>query len=210
MRRALRQIDDATALPAGQGLKAVSVGDRLFFVSGNGRIIIEGRAFDAWTGEELQSMGDARRAANTIDFEGMGVDLADLDPLAVGDGSRRVVVFASPTCGQCRALVRHIRANEALAEYRFQFLLVPQDKAAGPLVRRFACVDDGRARRALLTAAPESLPRPTPDCEAPGLRRRVATTYLMGIKELPTVVAPSGRLHRGLPDDLTRWLEEQQ
>lgn len=212
VRQAVRRIGDAVALPAGQGVKAVSVAGRLFFVSGNGRLIIEGAAHDAWTGNQIVTAKDARRMANFIEFDKMKVSVSDLAPLSFGKAAsdKRVVIATDPNCPQCRKLLNDIRAESQLAkEMRFDILLIPKDQASGQEVRRYFCTaDQKKALQALFAGKPSDLPTADGECAGDelSLRKRIATMYLLGLRKVPTVIAPNGRIHTGVPTDLSEFI----
>lgn len=216
IRRAMREVRDAVALPSGQGMKAVTVGTRMFFVSGNGRLIVEGAAYDTWTGNPVSSIEDARRMANFIDFNDMKVSMADLDPLSFGNGgeNKRVVMVTDPLCKECRMLLERIKARPELAQaYQFDVLLLPKSQASGQTVRRYFCADDETAAlKALFAGRAVRLPNPDANCmdKEIALRKRIATMYLLGLKKVPTVIAPNGRVHEGVPNDLLGFLEENR
>lgn len=214
IRKAMSQLQDAVALPSGKGMKAIKLGTRLFFVSGNGRLIIEGAAYDTWTGNAVSTMDQAKRMANFIAFDEMKVSLSDLDPLSFGNGGeqKRVVVATDPLCKECRMLLDRIKNRPQLVkDYQFEILLLPKSQESGPTVRRYFCADDEvKALKALFAGRAVRLENPDQSCMSKeiALRKRIATMYLLGLKKMPTVIAPNGRVHAGVPSDLTGFLEE--
>lgn len=214
VQKAVSQVRGAVALPAGDGVKALQIGGRLFFVSGNGRLIVEGAAYDTWTGREVTTMDEARRMANYIDFDELKVSLDQLDPLSFGNGGteKRVVLATDPNCPQCRKLFDTIQQRPQIAQqFQFDVLLLPKSQQDGQAVRRYFCHDDeAEALKALFAGDAARLPAPDQSCQEKelSLRKRIATMYLLGLKKVPTVIAPNGRVHAGVPDDLEGFLQE--
>ena len=204
--QALRQIEATRPLP-GASFSAVKVTGRqdLYFLSGDGRILIKGSAYDLWSGRSLTTLADVERAATRIDLKGFATIWPQLDPLTLGEGPGTVVAFVSPGCPLCRSLID--QALELTDRYRFLLLPIPAGGDSAALVRGLACAKDRKAAEAAwlrhsFTAATAQ----KPVCDLEPVQRRVITAQLLGIKAVPWIVRPDGALSEGMPPDLAAWL----
>jgi thiol:disulfide interchange protein DsbC len=204
----LRGIDGMRRLPV-QGVQMVRAGERVLFVSANGRYVFTGPAWDLWHGAALDSLDTAGRLADRIDLQRLRLDPKALGAFQLGKGEGEVVIFVDPRCPHCRDLMSRL---PALAE-RYRFLLVPLP-VLGPdsedAVARLGCLatsDAAAARDALLNDKADELPAPTPGCGQAPAQRALVTAQLLGIAGVPYLIAPDGRLWQGVPEDLKAWLE---
>jgi thiol:disulfide interchange protein DsbC len=208
IRELLRGISGMQRLPVA-GVQMVAAGERVLFVSANGRYVFTGPAWDLWHGARLQTLDEAARLAERVDLKRLGLDPAALGALDLGTGERDVVVFVDPRCPHCRRLMDQL---PSLGErYRFRLVplpvLGPESEAA---VVRLACLaeqDPSAARDALLAETLEGLPAPTGTCGQAPVQRALVTAQLLGIAGVPYLIAPDGRLEQGVPEDLEAWLE---
>lgn len=100
---ALASLDSSTQMPSplGQidelvsvvpGLKAVQSADKLLFMSDNGRFVIDRTIYDVWSKKALHTIDSIRLAAEHIDLQQLGLNLAELSPIVYGECSRDVLV----------------------------------------------------------------------------------------------------------------------
>ena len=204
----LRGIQGMQRLPVA-GVQMVQAGERVLFVSANGRYVITGPAWDLWHGAKLESLEEGARLAERIDLERLGLDPASLGALDLGSGKRDVIVFLDPLCPHCRELLSQL---PGLSEnYRFRLVplpvLGPDSEAA---VARLGCLaerDPVAAREAQLADTLDELPVPEGACGQAAGQRALVTAQLLGIAGVPHLIAPDGRLQQGVPTDLEAWLE---
>ena len=191
------------------GMQMVQAGERVLFVSANGRYVFTGPAWDLWHGAKLETLEEGARLAERIDLKRLGLDPATLGALDLGNGEREVIVFVDPRCPHCRSLLDEL---PGLAE-RYRFRLVPLP-VLGPdsetAVARLGCLaeqDPAAAREALLADGLDELPAPEGTCGQTAAQRALVTAQLLGIAGVPYLIAPDGRLQQGVPADLEAWLE---
>jgi len=204
----LRGIQGMQRLPVA-GVQMVQAGERVLFVSANGRYVFTGPAWDLWHGARLESLEEGARLAERIDLERLGLDPESLGALDLGNGEREVIVFVDPRCPHCRSLLDQL---PGLAEvYRFRLVPLP---VLGPdsetAVVRLGCLaekDQAAAREALLSDTLDVLPAPADACGQAQAQRALVTAQLLGIAGVPYLIAPDGRLQQGVPVDLEAWLE---
>jgi len=207
----LQGIDGMRRLPV-QGIQMVQAGERVFFVSLNGRYAFLGPAIDLWHGEQLHALADADRLMGRIDPRRLRLEARDLGALDLGTGPREVLVFVDPQCPQCRALLDVLQrlGPSLLADYRFRLIPVGVlGKESIDQVVRLNCLaesDPKGAREILLRHRFETLPAPSGACGQGALQRALVTAQLLGLTQVPFLIAPDGRLHSGVPADLPAWL----
>ena len=204
----MRGITGMQRLPVA-GVQMVQAGERVLFVSANGRYVFTGPAWDLWHGARLETLEEGARLAERIDLKRLGLDPATLGALDLGSGESDVVVFVDPRCPHCRSLLDQL---PGLAE-RYRFRLVPLP-VLGPdsetAVARLGCLaekDQAAAREALLADGLDELPAPEGTCGQTAAQRALVTAQLLGIAGVPYLIAPDGRLQQGVPADLESWLE---
>jgi thiol:disulfide interchange protein DsbC len=208
IRELLRGIRGMQRLPVA-GVQMVEAGERVLFVSDNGRYVFTGPAWDLWHGAKIETLEEGTRLAARIDLKRLGLDPATLGALNLGSGASEVLVFVDPRCPHCRRLLELL---PALGE-RYRFRLVPLP-VLGPdsetAVARLGCLaekDPVSAREALLAGNTDQLPAPEGPCGQAPAQRALVTAQLLGIAGVPYLIAPDGRLQQGVPANLEAWLE---
>lgn len=199
------KIDGMVSLPV-TGIKAVESNGRIVFMSDSGRFVIDGTLYDAWSKKSLTSLDAIREASNTLDLSRLGLNMDDLNPLNLGEGKKKVVVFVDPRCPHCHELLK--QALLLTKDYTFQILPVP---VLGPdserQVRQLGCARDKKAATAaLLNGRIDNLEQDDA-CKLESMQRTLVTAQVLGIQGVPFMVASDGRISRGRPDDLAAWLE---
>ncbi|WP_328986288.1 thioredoxin domain-containing protein [Thiorhodovibrio winogradskyi] len=141
----------------------------------------------------------------------LGLDPADLGAINLGDqqaDTKRVWVFIDPLCPACQELLERLAQTETPAHV-IPLPLGGADSAQA--ARRLLCAPSPQAAQsALLEQSWSELPRPTSDCDTQPLVRALITARLLGIDSVPTLIAPDGRIQRGLPENLSAWLAGEQ
>lgn len=208
----MQGIDGMRRLPVA-GVHMVQAGERVFFVSTNGRYVFLGAAIDLWNGERLTSLAAADRWLERLDPARLKLDVGDLGALDVGEGDQEVRIFVDPQCGQCADLLDQIAALTPAERAPYRFRLIPLAVLGQPsvaIVVRLNCLaetDQARATDALLTHHFETLPGASGACGQGALQRALVTAQLLGIDRVPFLIAPDGRLQAGAPMNLRHWLQ---
>lgn len=157
-------------------------------------------------------MEEGARLAARVDLKRLGLDPASLGAIDLGNGKEDVVAFVDPRCPHCRSLLEKL---PDLAE-RYRFRLVPLPvlgRDSETAVVRLDCLaerDATAAREALLSGKVEALPEAAGTCGQSQAQRALVTARLLGIRGVPYLIAPDGRLQQGVPDDLEAWLEGKE
>jgi thiol:disulfide interchange protein DsbC len=207
----LRGIRGMQRLPVA-GVQMVDAGERVLFVSDNGRYVFTGSAWDLWHGAKLQTLEDGARLAARVDLKRLGLDPASLRAIDLGSGKEDVVAFVDPRCPHCRSLLEQL---PGLAE-RYRFRLVPLPvlgRDSETAVVRLDCLAESNpaaASEALLAGDVAALPEAASTCGQAPAHRALVTARLLGIRGVPYLIASDGRLQQGVPDDLEAWLEGKE
>lgn len=203
-----RGIAEMASMPGGPW-RAVRVegSDALYFISGNGRWVVKGEAYDLWAGAALLDFEAVRASTRTVAFAGLGDLWPGLAPVTFGTGETDIIVFADPRCPHCEALIRDLQPFAD--RYRILVLQIPLlGEDSGRIVRAVHCAADRDAARAAVLAGPRAAPlAPAASCDLGPLQRRLVTAELIGVRGVPFMVhGQTGRFVEGRPDDLAAWL----
>ncbi|NEX23226.1 hypothetical protein G3480_23495 [Thiorhodococcus mannitoliphagus] len=207
----MQGIEGMRRLPV-NGVQMVQSGERVFFVSTNGRYAFLGPAIDLWHGARLTSLAEADRLMGRIDRTRLKLDVRDLGALDLGAGAEEVWVFLDPHCPKCANLLDQLQALSPSQRAPYRVRLIPLGvlgQASLATAVRLNCLaesDPAAALEALLSHAFKTLPPAEGTCGQGALQRALVTAQLLGITQVPFLIAPDGRLHGGVPADLLAWL----
>jgi len=202
-------IEASLRLP-GTGVQILAVKDRVFYVGGPGRYVFTGPAWDLWHGVKLTSVSQAAELAGRVDLARLPLNAAALGAIERPGGQGAAAdhhaawIFIDPICPRCIALLKSVEDNQVPAHV---VLLALGGKESRTAARRLLCAPSPDAAwRALIDQAWGDLPEPAEDCDTQPLVRALIAAQLLGIEQVPLLIAADGRLHGGVPDDLTAWL----
>jgi thiol:disulfide interchange protein DsbC len=204
----LAAIEEMIAMPGGAWRAARGADGAVYFLSGNGRWVVRGEAYDLWQGERLRDFDAVRASTRVIRLQGLGRIWEDLAPIAFGTGPEELVVFTDPRCPVCEALLGRLRA--VADRYRIVVLQIPLlGDASGRIVRAVHCAADAdAARAAVFDGRPAAALVERPDCDGRPILRRLAAAQLIGLQGVPFMIhGRDGRFVEGAPEDLDAWLE---
>jgi thiol:disulfide interchange protein DsbC len=198
----------------GTGVQMLELAERVVYVAGSGRYAFTGAAWDLWHGERLDSVAQATALAARIDLRRMALDPAELGAFTIATSgsdaptqppaSAPVWVFVDPLCPECAALLAALEHSGTAAHV---VLLPVGGTGSLDVARRLLCAPSRDAAWSALTEQDwAGLPEPAADCDTEPLVRALITARLLGIASVPTLIAPDGRLQRGVPADLQAWL----
>jgi len=206
------RIEGMKALPI-TGLQMVKAGGKTFFLSNNGRFVLNGTLLDVWNRVAVAELEDVDKIANRIDLAKMKLKIDDLGPVTYGTGKAQAVVFVDPRCPYCGKVQKQMEALKA--RYTFKLVSVP---VLGPesqnLVLKLGCLlqtpAKDKARDALLHQAYDNLPSEIDaKCDREPMQRALVTAHLFGIEAVPFLIAPDGRTFKGAPENLADWLDDK-
>jgi len=206
------KIEGMKALPI-TGLQMIKAGGKTFFLSNNGRFVLNGTLLDVWNRVAVAELEDVDKIANRIDLGKMKLKIDDLGPVTYGTGKAQTVVFVDPRCPYCGKVQKQMEALKA--RYTFKLVSVPVlGQESQNLVMKLGCLLQTRAkdkaRDALLHQAYDSLPSEIDaKCNREPMQRALVTAHLFGIEAVPFLIAPDGRTFKGAPENLGDWLDNK-
>jgi len=206
-------IEAMKALPI-DGLQMVKANGKTFFISRNGRFVIDGKLYDTWSRESITNINQVDEVANKIDLQKMKLKVDDLGPVTVGTGKPQVVIFVDPRCSFCAKVQQQL---EGLKEqYTFKLIPLPVlGKESQVLVNKIGCLlqtkDKVKAQTYLLHQEFDALPAEiSSDCSREPMQKAYITAQLFGINAVPFLIAADGRTFKGAPENLAAWLVNKQ
>jgi thiol:disulfide interchange protein DsbC len=179
------------------------------YLAGGGRYAFTGPAWDLWHGVELQDVAQASALAGRLDRDRLPLDALDLGALPLNTdilAEDSLWVFVDPLYPAGLELLAELQAAAIPA----QVVVLP---VGGPesldAARRLRCAASSEgALTALIGREIATLPAPANDCDTQPLVRALITARLLGVEQVPLLIAPDGRLQQGVPADLAAWLGE--
>jgi len=178
-------------------------------LSANGRYVLTVALYDRWTKRYVATVGDADYSVSHLDFDVVGLNIDDLAPDIMGQGSRKVTVFADPAGDNDVAMLRELMGNATVRDqFMIQVVFVPtRSQRSIALTKQLACLPKNVGLKAVLAGVTKTLPKGPDRCNGfIALQKRVATATLVGVNATPYLVAPNTRIHAGRPDDVVQWL----
>ena len=175
-----------------KGLYEVMVGANIFYVSEDGRYLIQGRMFDLVAKKDLTEERLAIAKAvliNAVPKDEMIIFKAPMQKYVIN-------VFTDIDCGYCRKL--HSEIDQYMAEgITVQYLFFPRAGKGSESYNKAVsvwCADD---RNAALTAAKSnSNPPATKTCKNP-VDAQMALGDELGVRGTPMMITPKGIVYPG-------------
>lgn len=183
-----------------------------YFISNDGRYIFQGRLYDVWNGEQIDSVEKLERFSDRVDLDHLGVRKEKLFSLNVGSGEKEVHVFVDPRCHHCRKLVRDIRSSGELREsHVFRVVITPvSSEQSRNRARKLWQVAQQNATRALDAFVANTVPDiELKDQSYPQLEYNILLAKALSIKSVPYIVSPDGRIRTGRPRHLEDFLQPE-
>ncbi len=173
------------------GLYEVTVGGNIFYVSGDGKYLIQGHLVDVAERRDLteEKLGGARKQA----LEKLGVDKMIVFKPKIGKYT--VSIFTDIDCGYCRKL--HSEIDQYMAEgITIQYLFFPRAGKGSDSYHKAVsvwCADD---RKAALTAAKKGDTPPVKTCDNP-VDEHMQLGEDFEVKGTPMIVTEKGNIFPG-------------
>ncbi|GAB6068563.1 DsbC family protein [Methylothermus subterraneus] len=185
-----------------QGLYEVTIGPRLYYVSPDGRFLIDGHLFDLKNRTDLTEakLANARKAAlDKIGEEAMIV-FAPAEPKAT------VTVFTDIDCGYCRKFHSQIQEYLNLG-IKVRYLFYPRAGKGSESYHKAVAVWCAKDRQAALTEAKQGKAIERRACDHP-VDRHLALAEEFGVQGTPTLITDRGELLPGYvpPPQLSAYL----
>lgn len=175
-----------------KGLYEVMAGADIYYVSENGRYLIQGRMFDLVDKKDLteEKLAIAKAALiNAVPQEEMIIFKAPMQKYVIS-------IFTDIDCGYCRKL--HSEIDQYMAEgITVQYLFFPRagkDSESYKKAVSVWCADDKNA--ALTAAKSNSNPPPEKTCKNP-VEAQMLLGDELGVRGTPMMISPKGFVYPG-------------
>ncbi len=196
---------DRIAPAAIAGLYEVVIGPHVFYVSADGKYMIQGDLMDLGTRKNLTE--PVRLAAQQAAIDGIGED--NMLIFSPEKPKHTITVFTDIDCGYCRKLHQEIgRLNELGIKVRY--LMFPRAGVNSHSYEKAVsvwCADDPKS--ALTTAKSGKEPE-AKQCDNP-VKEHMAMGQMIGVQGTPTIVMENGDILPGyVPADRLAAMLDQQ
>ena len=174
-----------------KGLYEVIVGANIFYVSEDGKYLLQGRLVDVAARKDLTEtkLNGTRKSA----IEKMGQ--ANMIVFKPKIPKYTVTIFTDIDCGYCRKL--HSELDQYLAQgITIQYMFFPRAGKGSDSYNKAVsvwCADD---RNAALTAAKKDQSLPTKTCENP-IDKHMQLAADFDVKGTPMIISESGNIYPG-------------
>lgn len=202
--------DNVVMLPV-SGMLAVEKNGKFAVISDNGRFIIQGKLYDTWSQKELETLDEARYAANYIPIDKAKMGFEDLAPMTIGTGSKAITMFADPACKFCKEIMEDARTS--LPEgYRLDVLMLPllTERSAARTQELHCAQDEVAAWKAAVKGDLNSplAQKPAGACAIDVIAKRRLTAQFIGARNVPFLIRDDGLTREGKPvEGLRAWIE---
>ncbi len=197
LRKALEQLlpnakpDSITPSPI-KGIYEVVYGSQLFYMTDDGRYILQGNLFDAAARKDIS---EPRRAAVRVQaVNSIGED--KMIVFAPKEGVKHTItVFTDPDCPYCRKLHKEVGDFNRLG-IKVRYLLYPRAGKGSPTYDKSVSVWCAKDRNEALTQAKAGNEIDKKTCNNP-VDKHMDLGEMMGITGTPTIVLEDGRILPG-------------
>ena len=189
-------------------LKAIESNGSIFFMSPNGRFVIQGDLTDTWQKKKLDTLKEIDYAAKHIDIERMGLPIDELNVIKVGKGKKEIVIFVDPQCDPCKKFFQE--AKKHTDKYTFKFIVVPAlgEESNKMATSMFCSKDKTNLAKHFLERTLLDLEQQE-NCDKKYYNLTLTVAQLIGIKHVPFFIAPGGLYQAGEGKDFWKWVEKE-
>ena len=175
-----------------KGLYEVMVGANIYYVSANGRYLIQGRMFDLIDKKDLteEKLAVAKAALiNAVSLDEMIIFQAPMQKYVIN-------IFTDIDCGYCRKL--HSEIDQYMAEgITVHYLFFPRAGKDSESYNKAVSVWCAGDRNAALTGAKSNKnPPPEKTCDNP-VDEHMALGDELGVRGTPMMISPKGMIYPG-------------
>lgn len=212
MRKALEQLipnakpDSINPAPVA-GIYEVVYGAQLFYMTADGRYILQGSLFDVAAREDIS---EQRRAAVRMKaLNGMGED--KMVVFAPKEREKHTItVFTDPDCPYCRKLHNEIGEFNRLG-IKVRYLLYPRAGKGSSTYDKSVSVWCAKDRKGALTEVKAGKDIEKKTCDNP-VEQHMEMGEMFGINGTPTIVLEDGRVLPGYvpAGQVAQFMEEKQ
>lgn len=196
--------DGIVELPT-KNMRALKKGNRIAFVSENGRYVIKGELIDVWQKKKLTTIEDIKDSVSRLHFGKMVYDLKDLNSFTFGQGNKAITLFTDPLCKSCKGLLKAL--YQLGEDYEVTVVIHPLlGKESAAISNRLACLEKSeKERRFKQSDFKDLLSKPL--CTKDTFKKTSILTSILDVHTVPLLVAPDGRFRYGIIDDVASFIQ---
>jgi len=173
------------------GLYEVIVGSKLFYITGDGKYLLDGDLYDLKT---QQNLSEAR--GNTLRKKLIAaVDEKDMIIYGPKTAKHTMTVFTDIDCGYCRKLHSEIDSYIQMG-FRVRYLSYPRTGIGSSSYLKAVSVWCAKDRNKALTQAKRGEKLPPRQCDNP-VAKEFTLGQRLGVRGTPTIILEDGRLIPG-------------
>lgn len=189
-----------------KGIYEVILGSSIYYVSEDGKYLLQGRLVDVENRVDLteQKLGATRKSA----LEKMGTD--NMIVFKPKIGKYKVYIFTDIDCGYCRKL--HSEIDQYLAEgITIQYLFFPRAGKGSDSYNKAISVWCAKDRNEALTAAKKDQKLESKTCDNP-IDKHMQLAAEFDVKGTPMIVTENGNIYPGYlpPKQLLEALQSEK
>lgn len=173
------------------GLYEVVNGPRLFYVTSDGKYMIQGDVIDI---ENRRNITEARR----VDIRTRAVDVIGEDNMIIfapETTEHTITVFTDIDCGYCRKLHGEMDELNALG-IKVRYLFYPRSGVDTPSYYKAVTVWCSDDQKQALTDSKAGVTLPRKNCKNP-VKQHMAMGEMVGVNGTPTILLESGQIIPG-------------
>ena len=172
-----------------QGLYTISIGSQVFYMSQNGKFILQGDIYDAETGANLT---ERDRISARKDFLNQ-LDEEEMVIFAPDEFQHTVTVFTDVDCGYCRKF--HSEIDEVMEQgIRVRYLFFPRtgpDTESWEKAEKVWCSQD---RHSAITKAKQGKSLRAKICSETPVQKHYSLGQMFMVQGTPTMVSDKGKI----------------
>lgn len=174
-----------------KGLYEVMVGPNIFYISEDGKYIIQGSMLDVATRTDLTELKLAKIRSGLI----AGIDEAETVVFAPEQVKHKVYIFTDIDCGYCRKL--HKEIDQFMAQgIKVQYLLFPRAGVGSSSYDKAVAVWCAEDRASALTEAKLGKDPGNKTCDNP-VKKHIQLGAVLGLSGTPMMVTEKGTIFPG-------------
>ncbi len=182
---------DSVEPAAVEGLYEVAIGPRFYYVSADGKYLLQGRLMNLETGEDLTAAKEGAARAATI--AALGKD--NMLTFPAKNEKHNVTVFTDIDCGYCRKL--HAEMEDLNARgITVNYLFYPRSGPNTPSYHKAEAVWCSKDQQDAMTRAKAGKDVSADKCETP-IDEHMRMVALFGLRGTPAIVLDNGEVLPG-------------
>ena len=204
------KIDAMTPLSS-MPMQMVESGDKVFFMTPNGRYVIKGELIDVWNNNApIKTVAQFKQVDSVVKLDALGVKMDELFHLKYGTGPEQVTIFVAPGCGYCKKTLAQMESVKD--QYTFNIIPLPimgprSEDAVQRVIGNWKS-DPEKALAAIMSDSYDALPKKQVSPEVmESFGKALLTAQILGVDSVPMLIDHKARVSKGAPPVLADHLK---